>query len=242
MSARIIVFSLALVFPLALVSIIAGSFCFPALAAETASPEVIEFFERNVRPVLAEQCYVCHGPQLQQKGLRMDSREAILQGGSRGPAVVPGDPVASLLLKVVRHQGLKMPPTGKLADNEIASLEKWISAGDPDDYERLRETHWSFQPVRNPQLPDVKNASWSSHPIDRFLLARLEQAGLSPSGPADRHTLFRRLSFILTGLPPTPAEVEQFVADESPRAYEDLVDRLLGSLQYGEHWRGTGWT
>ncbi len=250
MSARIIVFSLTLVFSLALASIIAGSFCFPALAAETASPEAIEFFERNVRPVLAEQCYVCHGPQLQQKGLRMDSREAILQGGSRGPAVVPGDPVASLLLKVVRHQGLKMPPTGKLADNEIASLEKWISAGapwprdsekplaagDPDYYERLRETHWSFQPVRNPPLPDVKNASWSSHPIDRFLLARLEQAGLSPSGPADRHTLIRRLSFILTGLPPTPAEVEQFAADESPRAYEDLVDRLLGSPQYGEHW------
>jgi mono/diheme cytochrome c family protein len=238
------------VFFLALASIIAGSLSSSAFAAEPASPEAIEFFERNVRPVLAENCYVCHGPQLQQKGLRMDSREAILQGGSRGPALVPGDPVASLLLKVVRHQGIKMPPAGKLADNEIASLEKWIStgaawpldsekplaAGDPDYYERLRKTHWSFQPVRNPPIPEVRNAAWSSHPIDRFLLAKLEQAGLSPAAPADRHTLVRRLSFILTGLPPTPAEVEQFVADESPRAYERLVGRLLGSPQYGEHW------
>ena len=221
-----------------------------AAAADSASPEDIEYFEKNIRPVLAENCYVCHGPQLQQKGLRLDSREAVLKGGARGPALVPGEPGLSLLMRVVRHEGLVMPPAGKLQDGQIAALEKWIAmgapwpkeaaqpleTGDPGFYEQITREHWSFQPVAKPDVPAVRDAAWSGHPVDRFILASQEEKGLHPSEPAGRRTLARRLSFVLTGLPPTPAEVKEFVADPSPKAYERLAGRLLESPHFGEHW------
>ena len=220
------------------------------LGAADASPEDLEFFEKEVRPVLAEQCYVCHGPQLQQKGLRLDSREALLTGGSRGPAIIPGDPQASLLARVVRHEGFEMPPAGKLSDTQIAAIEKWISigapwpaaqekplrSGDPDFYEQLTREHWAFQPVKNVEPPEQTAAGNTLSPVDRFIRRKLAEAELSPSPPADPATLLRRLSFVLTGLPPSPEQLARFVADPSTAGYERVVDELLASLHFGEHW------
>jgi hypothetical protein len=215
----------------------------------------IEFFEKKVRPVLAQHCYSCHSARAKKLrgGLALDSREGLRRGGESGPAVVPGRPDDSLLLKAVRYtdDDLKMPPKGKLSDAILADLRRWVAMGAPDPRDqaalvagtvswaealRSRRTWWSLQPVRKPALPPVKDAAWSDHPVDRFLLARLEQAGLRPAEAADRRTLVRRLSLVLTGLPPTPQEALTFVRDESPGAYEALVDRLLASPHFGERW------
>jgi hypothetical protein len=175
----------------------------------------------------------------------------MLRGGAQGPAVVPGRPDDSLLIKAIRHEGLKMPLGGKLTDSEIEALVQWVNQGavwpeeaskgtagpqDPEFYDKIKREHWAFQPVRNPGLPAVKDSAWSDHPVDRFIQAGLEQKGLRPSPPADRQTLARRLSFVLTGLPPTPLEVDLFVRDSAPGAYERLVDRLLSSPHFGERW------
>lgn len=198
-----------------------------------------EFFEKQVRPVLAARCFSCHGAQQQSSGLRVDSREALLQGGNRGAAVIPGDAKISLLARAVRHDGLKMPVGGKLTDEQIAAIEKWIEmgvpwpagsapvstkAGAPGFYERIRKEHWAFQPVKAVSPPPMAQIA---HPVDRFLATALQKAGLSPAPPADRPTLIRRLSLVLTGLPPTPLEVDLFVRDTAPGAYERQVDRLL---------------
>lgn len=220
-------------------------------AASEGSPAALEFFERNVRPVLARNCYSCHGSAQELGGLRLDSRAALLRGGSRGPAVLPGHPEQSLLIKAVKHDGLKMPLGGKLTDSEIAALEKWVSqgapwpeetdkgtpaSGDAGLYEKIRKEHWAFQPIRKPAIPRVRNSAWSDRPVDRFILAALEKKGLAPSPEVDRQTLARRLSFLLTGLPPTPLEVDLFVRDQAPGTYERLVDRLLSSPHFGEQW------
>ncbi len=219
-----------------------------ASPADAPKPDAksIEFFEKQIRPLLVARCVSCHGPAQQFSSLRVDSRAALLQGGSRGPAIVPGDAGLSLLAKAIRHDGIKMPVGGKLAAEEIDAVEKWINLGAPwpDDtagkaagapglYDRLKKEHWAFQPVRDPQPEEVANIG---HPVDRFLLTALRKAGLKPSEPADRRTLIRRLTFVLTGLPPSPLEVELFVEDESPGAYERLVDRLLASPHFGEQW------
>ncbi len=221
-----------------------------ANAADTAKPDpaAVEFFEKQVRPVLVSKCVSCHGPSQQFSSLRVDSREALLKGGNRGPAIIPGDAKLSLLAKAIRHDGLKMPVGGKLADAEIASIENWITTGAPwpDDtaakaapaqtpgfYEKLKKEHWAFQPVRNPQPEEIAGLS---HPVDRFIAARLRKANLQLSPPASRETLIRRLSFVLTGLPPTPLEIDLFLHDESSDAYEKLVDRFLSSSHFGEHW------
>ena len=210
-------------------------------------PSSIEFFEKEIRPVLLKNCVSCHGPTQQFSSLRVDSREALLKGGNRGPAMVPGDASLSLLAKAVRHDGLKMPVGGKLAAEEIAAIEKWIQlgapwpidkrwfvcTGAPGFYERIKKEHWAFQPVRDQQPEPMATAS---DPVDRFIFAALRTAGLKPAEPADRQTLIRRLSLVLTGLPPTPLEVDLFVRDESPGAYARLVDRLLDSPHFGEHW------
>jgi hypothetical protein len=219
----------------------------------------LEFFEQKVRPVLAEHCYGCHSVAAKKHkgGLLLDSRDAIRKGGDTGPAVVPGDTNKSLLLKAVRYDGLHMPPKekGKLPDRVIVDLERWIKMGAPDPRDKAsaavvaltwpeiikdRRTWWSLQPVRKPAVPAVKNATWSAEPIDRFLLAELEKHGLQPAGAAERRTLLRRLSLVLTGLPPTPEEVDAFLADPAPNAYEKQVDRLLASPHFGErfaqHW------
>jgi len=218
------------------------------LAVQVRAQGTGEFFEKEVRPVLASRCFSCHGAQQQSSGLRVDSREALLQGGNRGPALIPGDPGLSLLARAVRHDGLKMPVGGKLSGPEIAAVEKWISEGAPwpagtgplsakpgapGFYERIRKEHWAYQPVKPVSPPEAGGAS---HPVDRFLTAALQKAGLHAALPADRLTLIRRLSLVLTGLPPSRLEVDLFVRDTAPGAYERLVDRLLASPHFGEQW------
>jgi hypothetical protein len=216
----------------------------------------VEFFEKKVRPVLVQHCYKCHsaGAKKRKGGLALDTRDAARKGGDSGPAVVPGRPEASLLVRAVRHadEALKMPPAGKLPDDIVADLEAWVRMGAPDPRDvaapagaatvsweemlRTRRQWWSLQPVREPAVPAVKDAAWPDSPVDRFLLAKLEQAGLTPAPEADRRTLVRRLSLVLTGLPPAPGEVEAFAGDAAPGAYGRLVDRLLASPHFGERW------
>lgn len=231
---------------------LAGAALPAALGAADSRPSAadVEFFEREVRPVLATHCYSCHGAANAMSDLRLDSREAVLQGGVRGPAAAPGRPDASVLIQAVRHESLRMPLGGRISPDEIASLEEWVRRGLPwpersqaateadiaSLYPSMRREHWAFQPVRRPSPPAVANSAWSDHPVDRFILAKLEEAGLKPSPPADRAVWIRRLSFALTGLPPTPGEVQAFVGDTTPGARRRAVDRLLDSPHFGERW------
>jgi hypothetical protein len=217
-----------------------------ARAAVPLAPQA-EFFEKRIRPVLAEHCFSCHGADKQRAGLRLDSRSAMLKGGENGPAVKPGDPDASLLLRAVKQTGdLKMPPKSRLTAQAVADLETWIKLGAPwpeltasTDAEAWKK-HWAFQPLRNPPLPAVKNVDWPRNDVDRFLLAGLEAKQLAPSPVADRRTLLRRVTFDLLGLPPTSEEVAAFLKDGSPEAFAKVIDRLLASPHYGERW-GRHW-
>ncbi|OAI40274.1 hypothetical protein AYO40_04970 [Planctomycetaceae bacterium SCGC AG-212-D15] len=216
-------------------------------AAAPPSPAAIEFFEKEVRPVLAEQCFSCHGPEKQKASLRLDSEAAFLRGGESGKIVIPGDPDKSLLIQVIRHTGeTKMPPKQKLPGEAIEAITAWVRMGapwpksaKPDDAEAWKK-HWAFQPVRKPALPTVKNSAWAVTPIDHFVLAKLETKGWAPSPRADRRTLIRRAYFDLLGLPPTPEEVDAFVNDPAADAFAKLVDRLLASPHFGERW-GRHW-
>jgi mono/diheme cytochrome c family protein len=213
------------------------------LVAVGRADEALDYFEREVRPVLVDHCQKCHGPEKQESDLRLDSREALLQGGVSGPAIEPEHPEKSLLMAAIRHEGEhKMPPNAKLSEAQIATIGRWIKLGAPwpkeqvatnSKYEAARK-HWAFQPVRDPEAPRIDPQP--ANPLDAFVRARLATEGLSPSPAADRRTLIRRLSFDLLGLPPTAEEVEAFVADADPQAYEKLVDRLLESPHYGEQW------
>jgi hypothetical protein len=212
-------------------------------AAAEAKTDAEQSFERHVRPVLVEHCQGCHGAKKQMGGLRLDSRAALLTGGDGGPAVKPGDPDASRLIQAVRQMGdLKMPPRKKLPPSAVAALTAWVKAGAPWPAPRAptgvdaSNRHWAFQSVRRPALPAVRNAAFAGNPIDRFVLAALEGRGLSPSAEADRHTLLRRVTFDLIGLPPTPDEVDAFLSDGRPDAYERVVERLLASPRHGERW------
>lgn len=225
----------------------------PVCAAEhpaPPTPKQLEFFETKIRPVLVTHCYECHaaGAKIVQGGLRVDHRAGLLKGGDSGAAVVPGKPEESLLLNALRYDGMEMPPKGKLAASVVKDFETWIVMGAPDprrsdeapaaqgiDIEKGRR-FWAFQPVADPPTPPVKDGSWPIDPLDRFVLARLELARLRPVADANRHTWLRRVSLDLTGLPPTPDEIEAFVSDKSPGAYETVVDRLLDSRAYGERW------
>ena len=208
--------------------------------------EQVEFFETQVRPLLVEHCQKCHGPDKQQADLRLDTRELALKGGENGPVLVASDPNSSRLIEAVRYQGdLQMPPDGKLAEAQIAVLEKWVALGAPwgaststTDADRLekQKNHWAFQPVKPVTPPTVSDPGWCRTPVDQFILAGLEQKQLAHSSAADRRTLIRRVTYDLTGLPPTPEAVEAFVNDADPEAYSKLVDRLLQSPQYGEQW------
>jgi hypothetical protein len=221
----------------------------------------MEFFENRVRPVLAEHCWGCHGPEKHKASLRLDSRSALLQGGDTGPAVVPGKPEESLLIEAVCYDGsIQMPPRGKLGKNEIDALTDWVKRGSPwpeprDDIpvrkaepasiaapsisEKDRD-FWSFRPVEEPAPPAVRDETWVKTPIDRFILARLDSSGLEPSPPADKRVLLRRVTFDLIGLPPTPEEIADFENDHSTEAFARVVDRLLASPHYGERW-GRHW-
>lgn len=225
----------------------------PAYAADqpaSPTPEQLTFFESKIRPVLVTHCYECHAAdsKIVQGGLRLDSRNGLLKGGDTGPAIVPGKTEPSLLLQALRYDGIEMPPKAKLPDSVIRDFETWIAMGAPDPrvagepqvirtFElKAGRKHWAFQPVADPPLPTVQDDAWPIGSIDRFVLARLEKAGLCPAPDADRYTWLRRVSLDLTGLPPTPAEIEAFVRDNSPRAYETVVDRLLASRAFGERW------
>ena len=214
------------------------------LAAQ--SPTDVEVFEKEVRPLLIGRCGKCHGAETAKAGLRLDSRLALMEGGDSGPALAPGRPEESLLIAAVRYAGdQKMPPDRKLNDEQIAALELWVSAGAPwpasprpapDSRAEAWRRHWAFQPIGNPPSPKVREAGWCRNSIDAFVLAGLEAAGLTPSPQANRSMLIRRASYDLTGLPPTPEEVDTFVNDPDSDAYEKLVDRLLESPHYGEQW------
>ena len=214
----------------------------------------MEFFEKSVRPVLAEHCYKCHGAEKQKGDLRLDSREAVLKGTDGGPVVVIGDPAKSSLIKSIRHETENMMPekAPKLADADIAALTEWVKMGvpwpendktAPPSKAEIVRTHWSFQPIRKPAVPSVKDAThWAANEIDRFVLAKLEGKGIAPSPLASRYTLIRRATFDLTGLPPTREEVSVFEKDPAPTrdAFAKVVDRLLASPRYGERW-GRHW-
>ena len=212
------------------------------------TPDDLKFFEARVRPLLAEHCFKCHGPEKQKGDLRLDSPAALAKGGSSGTPLFDRDkPEAGLLLRAVRHAtGVeKMPPGKKLADADIAALAQWAARGAPfpapANVAGLDPAkHWAFQPVRAPAVPAVKRVAWPQSDLDRFVLAKLEAAGLKPAPPADKRTLLRRATFDLTGLPPTPDEIDAFLKDDSPRAFETVVDRLLASPAYGERW-GRHW-
>ena len=222
----------------------------PAGAADPG----IEFFEAKVRPVLVANCYECHSTaaKKQKGGLHLDTRDAIRAGGDTGPAVVPGKPADSVLLKAVRQSGeLKMPPKGKLSDAAAADIEKWIAMGAPDPRDvatsgkpigiQEGRKFWSFQALRRPAPPEIRNPKLDiRNPIDRFVLSKLREKGITPNPPADRRTLIRRVYFDLIGLPPTSDEITAFVNDPDPDAYAKLVDHLLASPHYGERW-GRHW-
>ena len=226
----------------------------PAAAPAPASPAAadIAFFEAQIRPLLSEKCYRCHSAEAKKLkgGLYVDSRAGLVTGGDTGPAIVPGDPERSLLIKAVRYTDpdLQMPPKERLAPEAVAALVAWVKRGAVDprsapipvsktgvDVAAAR-SHWAYRPLIEPALPAVRDAQWAEQPIDRFILARIEAAGLKPAPPASRRTLCRRLSFDLTGLPPDDAQVEAFVADRSPDALAHLVDGLLASPAFGERW------
>ena len=245
--------------PRPFVSLLALVAASSASASPPASPDpaAVEFFEKKVRPLLVNNCSICHSADTNSKGgLRVDDRNGLINGGNSGAAVVPGRPEDSLLLQAVRHEdGVpKMPPKKKLTDEELADLARWIrdgaawpevkvpvSIGKPvEKYEKLRKEHWAWQPLVEAGVPKVDDASWPRDDVDRFLLSKLESKGLKPVGDANPGDLIRRVTFDLTGLPPTPEEISNFVGDPSANAFEKVVDRLLGSPAFGERW-GRHW-
>jgi Protein of unknown function (DUF1549)/Protein of unknown function (DUF1553)/Planctomycete cytochrome C len=225
---------------------------------DNPEPEQLAFFESKIRPVLVEHCYECHSAQSKKVkgGFLLDSRAGIRKGGDTGPAIAAGDPEASLLVEAIRHKSedLAMPPKKKLPPEHISALEAWVKMGAPDprdddtlaavqaksaiDWTKARQW-WAFQPLGHPPPPDVKDTAWPANDIDRFIRARLESAGLQPAPDAAPRTVIRRLTYDLTGLPPSPEDVEAFIresASDYPSAIAHAIDRLLASPAYGERW------
>ena len=206
----------------------AGKFAFTSsffiLHSDAAlTPAQTSFFENKIRPILADNCYKCHSQQSEKvkAGLLLDTRNGVLKGGETGPAIVPGDPEKSLLIKAVRYTDpdLQMPPKNKkLSDAQIADLESWVKMGAPDprvataaqkDWKDANYKHWAWQPIKNTAVPSVTDSSWCKTPVDNFILAKLDEKNLKPNPPADKRTLIRRATFDLMGLPPTPEEVDR---------------------------------
>ncbi len=230
-----------------------------SFASDLSSAEQFDYFEQHIRPLLALRCYSCHSERATkiEGGLQLDSRAGWADGGDSGAAIVPGDIESSLLIQAVRYAdpAMQMPPDRQLSKSEIARLEQWVKMGapdprgtmdsdsssqvDPSDPIAGRE-HWAFKPLSHPLPPVVEASSWPRNKIDSFVLAKLESRNLTPSQDADRGILLRRVYIQLTGLPPTPEQVDEFLADEHPRALEQLVDRLLETPQFGERW-GRHW-
>jgi len=232
---------------------LAGVLGAQAAGAEEVTKEQMEFFEKKIRPVLAENCYKCHSvEQGKSRGnFTLDTRDGLRKGGENGPAVVLGDPAKSAIITSIKtdDEDAVMPPkkeNKKLTAQQIADLEEWVRMGAPDPRvgpgkkltgltEEAR-SHWAYQPVKNPEAPKVKNAAWAYTPVDKFILAKIEEKGMAPSPLADKETLLRRASYDLTGLPPEPKDIEEFLKDESPYAFAKVIDRLLASPHYGERW------
>jgi cytochrome c553 len=231
----------------------------PAIPAPAkADPKAAEFFETKIRPVLSQQCFACHGDKQQKGKLRLDNAADLFRGGETGAVVTPGHPEKSVLIDSISYsKELKMPPQGKLKPQQIADLTAWVKMGAPwPGYDPSQAAaapkpggwqitdeqrkFWAFQPVKDPAVPAVKNKAWVKSPIDAFILAALEKKGLKPAPAADKRTLIRRVTFDLTGLPPTPEEIDAFLADTSPDAFSKVVDRLLATPAYGERW-GRHW-
>ena len=218
----------------------------PAVAAPIAAAEGERFFEDRVRPILAEHCQGCHGADKQHGGLRLDSWTSLSETSDSAPVVIAGDADASLLIRAVRREeGLAMPPDAELTAEQIETLSHWVRLGAPwpqgepipsEEAAKRALAHWAFQPVVRPELPAVRDDAWVRTPVDQFVLAALEAQQLAPSPAADRRTLIRRASYLVTGLPPTQEAIDRFVASQEPDAYPKLVEELLGSAQFGEQW------
>ncbi|MGE3313480.1 MAG: PSD1 and planctomycete cytochrome C domain-containing protein [Planctomycetaceae bacterium] len=220
----------------------------------TPTPAQIEFFETKVRPVFAAKCQKCHAGEKHKGGLSLDSLSAILAGGDSGPALVAGKPEESLLIEALNYNGLEMPPTGKLAEGEIAAITDWVKMGAPwpaeqpgavtrkGDFQITDDdrNHWSFKPLVRPSVPTIRQPAAAANAIDHFLLARLDEKSIAPNPEADKRSLLRRAWYDLVGLPPSADDVRAFAADDSPLAFERAIDRLLASPHYGERW-GRHW-
>lgn len=217
----------------------------------------IEFFEKEIRPLLVAKCYECHSEKESNGGLRLDSRDFVIKGGDTGPAISPGEPDKSLLIEAIRYKNadLQMPPKNPLTAAEIALFEKWVAIGAPDPRDQVPSVvvagpsgmsieegrqFWSFRPIERAAIPHVNEMAWIQTPVDAFVLEKLESIPIRPAARADKRTLVRRVTFDLVGLPPTPDEIETFLIDESPDALERLVDRLLADPSYGVRW-GRHW-
>ena len=230
-----------------------------AVAESKIDPKKLAFFEKEIRPLLAEHCLKCHSAAKGEDkgGLVLDSQSGWMDGGDSGPALVPGKIEESLLIEAVEQtdSDFSMPPKYKLSENEIQSLKKWVAMGAPDPRDgtgpkmadvtidiEARRSFWSFQPVKEPAPPTVKNEEWSKDSLDRFVLAAIEEKGLKPVADSDRATLIRRTTFDLVGLPPTPEEIRSFVEDpdKDDKAFAKVVDRLIASKHFGERW-GRHW-
>jgi hypothetical protein len=220
-----------------------------------AATEGTEFFEQKIRPVLVERCYQCHNATSEKLkgGLHLDSREGALKGGDTRAAIVPGDPDKSLLIEAIRYENtdLQMPPKKKLAEAVVSDFVSWVKMGAPwpevvaqnkeaktssFNLEQRREHHWAWYPIQPGPVPSVQDTNWAASEVDRYILSRLEQNHLKPAVPAEKRILIRRLFFDLVGLPPSASEVEAFLNDSSPTAYERVVDHLLASPHFGERW------
>ncbi len=221
------------------------------LTGSARADERSDFFEAKVRPVLAANCYKCH-KTVKKGGLRLNSRESLLKGGKSGPAIVIGDPKNSLLIQAIsrQHERLKMPPKKPLAPRDVKALTRWVREGavwpetetgeSGHNITQEQRDFWSFQAVKRPAIPEVADHRWDSNPVDAFIVSKLKARNLAPGQPAEKRTLIRRATYDLTGLPPTTSELDAFLEDDSPRAFEKVVYRLLSTRQYGERW-GRHW-
>jgi mono/diheme cytochrome c family protein len=226
-------------------------------SASAGPADAVEFFESKIRPLLANNCFICHGPKMQMVGLDLSTASGFFKGSDNGPVVIKGDPENSRFIQAVGYQGkIKMPPAGKLQDQQIDDLRDWVRMGAPwpasvaaadvaagnarEPHEPAEREFWAFRPVKKVVPPAVRNSSWIKTPVDHFILAKLEEKGIDPASHAGKLALLRRATFGLTGLPPTEQEIEEFLTDSSPDAFSKVVDRLLTSPRYGECW-GRHW-
>lgn len=236
------------------IAILTVCFCsmIPAFSVSAEDEAGVKFYNEQVEPIFVKNCFKCHGNGKAKGGLNLYTRDAVLKGGESGPAVDLEEDEFSLIMDALNYESYEMPPSGKLPQDQIDIVAKWMKMGAPmparTDVIEIKEehgppqvndetrNHWSFRPLQRPATPDVKRDDWKKNPIDAFVSQSLAEAGFSPNPQADKHVLLRRVYYNLTGLPPTPQQVEEFVKNDSPDAYEELIDKLLASPHYGEHW------